>query len=178
MSVPGEGYSKNTSCALNLISTFLLFGWLVSFMMFNATFNNISVICQFYWWRKPECPEKTTDLPQVTDKLDHIMLYTSAWAGFELTTSEVIGTDCIGSCVNPTTIWSRPRRPLRFYGIHRDLWDTKAVCIKFSRKFTIEAFPYSHSIIAVLWIEMGKNHGPIYCDEEKIIVFLFFQITN
>jgi hypothetical protein len=23
---------------------------------------------QFYWWRKPECPEKTTDLQQVTDK--------------------------------------------------------------------------------------------------------------
>ena len=22
---------------------------------------------QFYWWRKPEYPEKTTDLPQVTD---------------------------------------------------------------------------------------------------------------
>jgi hypothetical protein len=23
---------------------------------------------QFYWWRKPEYPEKTTDLSQVTDK--------------------------------------------------------------------------------------------------------------
>jgi hypothetical protein len=71
-------------------------------MVFNATFNKISVIS----WKSfilVEDPEKTTDLSQVTDKLDHIMLYIYIFtpcSRFEPTTSVVIGTDCISSKSN------------------------------------------------------------------------------
>ena len=47
---------------------------LVWFIVFNATFNNISIIS----WRSVLLVEETGenhDLLHVTDKLDHIMLY-------------------------------------------------------------------------------------------------------
>jgi hypothetical protein len=73
----------------------------VCLMVFNATFNNIPVIS----WRSVLLVE------QVTDKLYHIMLYTLPWSRFELTTSVVIGTDCIGSCKsNSHMITTAPHR--------------------------------------------------------------------
>jgi hypothetical protein len=53
----------------------------VRIMVFNATFNNISGTFCISWWSvllgvEIYCsiPEKTTDLPHVTDKLYHIVL--------------------------------------------------------------------------------------------------------
>ena len=69
-----ERHCKDFSSAV-FICTWLLIGFWQTFMglvvrgmVFNATFKNISVIL-FYWWWKPEYPEKTTD------NLYHIMLY-------------------------------------------------------------------------------------------------------
>jgi hypothetical protein len=73
-----------------ICSVFLCTCWFVCLMVFNATFNNISVIS----WRSVLLVEEIID----TDKLYHIMLYTSPWSRFELTTSVVIGTDCTYIC--------------------------------------------------------------------------------
>jgi hypothetical protein len=55
----------------------------------------------------------------VIDKLYHIMLYTSPWS--RLTTSVVIGTDCIGSCTATTTpvlLWQIPTYRRNMTRIH------------------------------------------------------------
>ena len=81
---------------------------------------------QFHWWRKPLYMEKNLDLPQVADKIYHIMHRKHlAWAGFKLATLVVIGTDCI--VINPTAIWWQSHNETKWhiwyvYGLHAILF--------------------------------------------------------
>ena len=51
----------------------------------------LSTIFQLYLWRTPEYPEKSTDMPQVTDKLYHIKLYRAHLAMSGIQTHSVSG---------------------------------------------------------------------------------------
>jgi hypothetical protein len=85
--------------------------WLVEFMVFNDTFNNISVIsCRSVLLVEETGVPRENHWPAASHwhTLSHTIIFNRVnlvWAGFELTTLVVIGTDWIGhAAVNPTTI--------------------------------------------------------------------------
>ena len=93
---------SNVVCRGSFMFNDFRFGW---FMVFNATFNNMSVIS----WQKVLLAGKETRVPRESHRpavshhwqtLSHnvVIEYTSTEAEFTLTTLVVIDTDCIGSC--------------------------------------------------------------------------------
>jgi hypothetical protein len=62
---------RNPRLATNMILIFITSQEGVRVIVLNATLNNISVLS----WRSVLLVEKTTVLPQVTDKLYHMLLY-------------------------------------------------------------------------------------------------------
>ena len=73
------------------------------FYLYPPTYNSISAT-SISWWSDLLVAERTYQF-QITDRFNLVRLYRVhlVWAGFELTTLVVIGTDCTGS-YKPFTI--------------------------------------------------------------------------
>ena len=99
ISHPAQNKHDSATTCINLFCKICFIG--VRVMVFNATFNNISVILwqSVLLVQETEVPGENYKLPQVTDKLYHIMYRVHLTsAAFELATLVAIGTDCISSC--------------------------------------------------------------------------------
>ena len=129
----------------NMLTPFKLFKYYIifnliwfCFMVFNTTFNNISVIS----WRSVLLVEKSIDLSQVTDKLYHIMLSRVhlTRAGFEPTTSVMIGTDYKGSYTSNCHMTTTTTAPILIWLARRHSMHFSYVCPFFFSKYFVIKF--------------------------------------
>jgi hypothetical protein len=156
-------------------------------MVFNATCNNFSVIS----WRSDLLVEETGEpgenhRPAASHwQLYPIMLHTSPWSRFELTTSVVIGTDCIGSCkskYHTITTTTAPRGIILFIIVYQ-FEDTDVFLSTFCKiyfnalirnihvlKMTIE---YNISDQCKITLKQNKTKHILQENHIKCIIFSF-----
>jgi hypothetical protein len=126
-------------------------------MVFNATFNNILA--------KSKYMEKNHRPAASHWQTYQIMLYRVhlTWAGFELTTIVVICTDCTDSnVVNPTTIRSRPWRPL-------------VLCCVIPTKYKYGKWNKKNIFIILVKLVQGRQERLLQVDSQRTKTLLYYQ---
>ena len=160
---------------------------LIGYVVFNATFNNISIIL----WRSVLLAEETGGPGSGGNHQSHIMLYPSTWSRFELTTLVVIGTDCIGSCESNfqmITATTAPRNidlssstdPLTFVWLEIFHWQIKClsqfaiVRLKYFKLRNLMAQIFMHIGIISIWFHTTCTC--MFCSWTQNVLQSTFQI--
>jgi hypothetical protein len=124
--------------------------------------------------KETEYQEKTTGLPQVTDKHSHIK-YTSPWSGIKLTTNRtlvVICSDCTGSCrssyqtITTTTVCLN-RIQIFLISLHRSVLNCTRYLpfLTFHHEYLYKSFKWPCYAVQASWLREHmymRTDGMIY----------------
>jgi hypothetical protein len=113
---------------------------------------------KFYWWRKPEYPEKNRPAASHWQTLSHnVVSSTHCMSGFYFSSLVVIGTDCIGSCKSD---------------YHTITTTTAPLCI-----FEIQIKVNSKKVIAYLYVVPFLLNNKVYVLTRIYIVLLYKSLV-